>query len=213
MAKKKNKKTKKERKVERELLWILGFMVFLVIVFLVSSSIFKTLNQVEYEGLIFTKENFGQLPVFHYYYYFRAPTGNLIKYNLFLRNDPTLNDIPIEGDEIHFIGRLAYMTLDTAYLRDCEDTLISIGALTKFMSDNQFTVRSGNMDFVEAAVHNQEHITCEIKPENTVIQIRRGNETKITINGPCNDITIGPDCRILEAVEKFEVHSFLDAQK
>jgi hypothetical protein len=216
MEKAKAKKPKGERKIEKELLLILGFMVFLVILFLFASSVFKSLNKVEYEGLVFTKESFGEIPVFHNYYYFRSPTGNLVRYNLFVRNDPTENDVPIEGGKIRFVGGEVYFTLDTTYLNECSQTILAVSGLTKFLSDNQLNVLSGNMDFAEAAVNNQNHITCETNPNDEVIQLRRGDETKITVTGPgsrCKDITIGPDCKVLEAIEKFEIHSFLDAQR
>ena len=212
MVKTKKRKSKKERKLERELLYIVGFVVLLVIVFLIASSIFERFNRVEYEGLIFTKERFQDIPVFRTYYYFRAPDNQLIQYNLFVRNDPRTNDVPIEGDPIKYNSRNVYVTLDTSYLRDCEDTVISIASLTRFLNDNQLNVKSGNMDFTEAAIHNQEHITCENSPDSEVIQVSRGDSTKIEINGMCKSISVGEDCRILEAIEKFEIHSFLDAQ-
>jgi len=212
--KKKSKKTKKERRVEKELLWIVGFLVFLVIIFLVASSVFKSLNQIEYEGLIFTKKLFGEIPVYHYSYVFKAPTGQVIQYNLYLRNDPTTNDVPIEGD-INLVGTNVYITLDTSYLDECAYSPAAIGGLTQFLKDNQFTVKSGNMDFVEAAIRGQEYVTCENKEYQNVVQIFKGNETEVSIKlrGQCISISVGPDCRILEAVEKFEIHAFLDAQE
>jgi len=105
MAKKKKVKkkgNKKERKIERELLWIIVFLAFLVVVFLVASSIFRSFNSFEHEGLTFTKERLGNIPVYHYYYYFRGDDGGLVKYNLFVRNDPRENNVPVSGDDIVF---------------------------------------------------------------------------------------------------------------
>jgi hypothetical protein len=217
MAKKKSVKPKRERKLERELLLIFGFLGILVVLFLVSSSIFQAFNKVEYEGLVFTKEKFGEIPVFHYSYYFRAPTGRLIQFNLFVRNDPTTNEIPVEGGQIRYNGQIVWITLDTATgfekLTECEDSTVAIADLTKFLADNQLEVKSGNMDFTEAAIYNQEHVTCETHAPLSVIQIMRGEETKIDISRFCNTITVGPSCDILEAIEKFKIHSYLDAQE
>ena len=213
---KKRKKNKREGKIERELLWIVVFIGISVIIFLIASIYFKSLNQVEYEGLVFTKKIFGEIPVYHYSYFFRSPTGNLIQYNLYVRNDPTTNDIPIEG-KIDFRGTTMYVTLDTAYdfdkLTNCPYSLVSMGDLTQFLVDNQFNVQSGNMDFVEAAVNDQEYVTCKNKPNMNVIQIRRGDETKILADEQCVDIIIGPDCKLLESIEKFKVHAYLGAQE
>ena len=54
----------------KELYWILSVMAILLIVLLFASSIFKSFNTFKYHGLVFTKERFGQIPVFHHYYYF-----------------------------------------------------------------------------------------------------------------------------------------------
>ena len=203
---------KQERRLERELLWVLGFAVFLVFVFTTASSYFKSLNQVQYGSLTFTKEKFGDIPVYHYSYTFKTPiTGKVINYNMYLRNDPTENNVPVEG-QIKFEGSKAYITLDTSYLEECPKALVAIGALTQYMVDNQFNVQSGNMDFTEAAVRNQEYVTCENKKGINVIQVLRGEETGIIADNQCISIVVGPDCRLLEAVEKFEVQSFLDAQ-
>jgi len=206
------KEVKKERQIEKELLYIFLFLGFLVIVFLIASSVFASLNRVEYEGLVFTEEKFGNILVFHYSYSFRAPTGNVINYNLYLRNDPSINDIPITGD-VNLNGRTIHITLDTAYLTDCSESAAGIGSLSSFFRDNQFIVRSGNVDFVEAYIHNQEYITCENTPNKNVVQIYRGNSTEIVSEGQCTDIIIGPDCQVLKAVEKYQVHAFLDAQR
>ena len=206
------KELKKERRIEKELLYIFLFLGLLVVVFLISSSAFTSLNRVEYEGLIFTKEKFGDILVFHYSYSFRAPTGNVINYNMYLRNDPSMNEIPIEG-EIDLNGRTIYITLDTSYLTECSESSAAIGSLSGFFRDNQFVVKSGNMDFVEAFIHNQAHVTCENTPNKNVVQIFRGNETEIFSEGQCASIVIGPDCQVLKSVEKYQVHAFLDSQR
>lgn len=215
--KKSGKKNKKTMKVEKELLYIVGFVIFLVLVFIFSFSVFNKASKFNYEGLTFSKEKFGEIPVFRTSYIFRSPTGNAINYNMYLRNDPRTNDIPIEG-KISYVGPAVYVTLETDYLRQCEDTSIAIPDLSRFLAENGLKVYSGNMDFTEAAIYNQRHITCEILPEGNVIQIRRateadGDETRIVVSGRCNDIIIGDDCRILEATEKYKLQSYLDAQK
>lgn len=214
-----NRKAKTERRIEKDLIGILVFLVFLIVAFFIAGYIFKNLNQFEHAGLTFTKENFGELPVFHYYYNFKAPvTGQIIKYNLYLRNDPRENDIPITGDKIKFsFGRPLYITMDATDLVECRRSNLAIATISSFLTDNQLDVRSGTTDLIEAAVFGdnkiKDYITCENKPNNVVIEFSRGDNTEIIIDGICHHIIIGPDCDILEAVENYEVQSILDAKE
>src|SRR3989344_956651 len=84
-----------EKKLDKQLYWILGIMVSLILVFLASSYIFQQLSKFEYEGMTFTKEKFGEIPLFRYSYYVSVtpPTGNAIAenppiVNLYLLEDP-----------------------------------------------------------------------------------------------------------------------------
>ncbi|MCH7568205.1 MAG: hypothetical protein IIA87_02175 [Nanoarchaeota archaeon] len=206
------RKTKGERKIEKELLWIVGFIAFLVIIFLVASSIFKGFNQIEYEGLIFTKERLGEIPVYHYSYYFENK-GVIIKYNLYLRNDPRTLDVPVEGKDIIFDrGKRVYISVNASGLQQCPYSVLAVADLASFLSDNQFNVKGGDPGFFEAGAKRQEWVTCENKPGNVVILIVEGKETKITINNNCYEITVA-NCEILEATEKFRVQSIIDAKK
>lgn len=208
------KKNKKERKLEKELMWIIGFLAFLVVVYLISSSIFKSLNSFEYEGLTFTKERLGEIPVYHYYYYFDSGEGELIKYNLYLRNDPREVDIAVDGGNIIFDhGKRVYVSVDPSGLQECSQSVLAIADLSSFLTDNQLDVRGGNVNFWEAGANRQEWVTCESKPKNVVITVREGEETRIDISGEndrCIDIQVS-NCEILEAVEKFKIQSVIDA--
>jgi len=207
----KKKTSKQERKIQQELMWIVGFFVFLVIIFLIASSVFKSFNKFEYEGLSFTNEKFGEIPVFHYYYYFNS-SNKLFRYNLFLRIDPRKNDVPIEGDKIEFKTKKVYLGLETGRIGKCSRSQVSIATLSGFLTDNQLSVEAGNTNPSEAEVQGQEYITCENKKDSNVIQILGGDETKVENNGLCHTITVGPDCKILDAVEKFQVQSILDSK-
>ena len=208
---KKSRRGKKERRLEKELLGILAFMAFLVIVFLISSSIFRSFNSFEYEGLTFTKERVGEIPVYHYYYYFKDG-GRIIKYNLYLRNDPRTIEVPVEGDKILFDrkGKL-YLSINSTGLDQCRYSVLAIADLSRFLTENGINVEGSNLDFWKAWAIRQEWATCENKPDNSVIEIREGSETKISIDDGCYTISVA-NCEILEATEKFKVQSILDAK-
>jgi hypothetical protein len=199
----------KERKIEKEVLWILIFMAAVIVVFLVVSLIFRSLSEFNYKGLHFSKERFGKLVVYHYYYYFNDNQGKITQYNLYLRNDPRNSSIPVTGTSVLFDKPL-YLTVKTANLTECSDSILAIGDLARFLGENGLKVNSGNMDYLEAATAHQEYVTCENKNESDVIQIVSGNETRIDIMGDCATITIGPSCDILQAVEIFKIQSIID---
>lgn len=210
----KKKKSKIEKKTEKDLLYLLGFFAFLIILFLVASSVFEKIGKVDYEGVTFSREDFGEIEVYHTSYVFKAPsTGQLIRYNLFVRTNPEENDIPLEGDKIEYEGGKIYLTYSTAYLDQCEQFVLATADISRFYSDNQLTVLPANMNIIEAEVRGQEYATCENNPGDNVVQIHRGEgDTRIVVDGQCIDLIVGDDCKILEAVEKLKVHSYLDSQ-
>ena len=223
---KKTRKSRTEKKLEKQLLWIGGFLAALVLAFIIAGLAIKKSNQFEYEGLLFTKECLrgdrpdpflsykcaGGIRLYHHYFYYKNDLGKLIKYNLYLRTDPRVNDIGAEGRPISFDTKRVFIALDTTYLDDCPDSQIAIGGLSLFLADNQLAVRSGNTDFTEAAVRKQKYVTCEKNANDSVIEIKRANSTGITINGKCMKIDVGQKCDILNATERFKVDAIIDAQ-
>ncbi len=202
-----------EKNVEKDLMKIFGFFAILVLIFVVASYAFKSMNQFEYEGLTFTEERFGEIEVYHYYYYFEAK-GELIRYNLYLRTDPRENNIPIEGDsKIEFpSGKITYITLDGSELKTCKDSSLAVGALSGFLSDNKVKIKGATSDFIESKLYNSSYVTCENTVNNPVISISKGDEAKIVLDGNCYRIYAGNECNVLEAVEKFELQAILDAK-
>lgn len=208
------KKSKKERKLERELLWILGFVAFLVFLFIFSGFVFKSFNSFEYEGLTFTKERLGDIPIFHYYYYFDNKNNQLIKYNLYLRIDPRENNVIVEGDKISLEeSSVVFVSADPeSELNSCPYGVLAVGRLARFLSDNGFVVEGGNLDFHDAKEKGENWITCETRSNNPVIEIKEGEETKILSNGNCYEISISSCDDMLAAIEMFELKSIIDAK-
>lgn len=209
------KKLTREKRVEKELLWIIGFLAFLVILFFAASAVFRKLNSFEYEGLTFTKERFDKLIVYHHYYYFTNEQGEVIRYDLFIRTDPRNNSVPFEGETIYFDSKSVYITILADALLECPDSIVSIGDLTSFVRAHGFNVAAGNMNKTEAKLQDQRYMTCERKPEAEVIQIfgTGTNETKVSVYGNCTSISVGKTCDILDAVEKFKVRAVADWKK
>src|SRR3989344_265330 len=121
----KEKKEKREKNlnkgiINRQLMIILLGMGALIIIFLISSAVFQSLNKFEYNGLTFTKEKFGQIPVYHYYYFLKSKQGQLIKYNLYLRIDPRKNNVSVDGEILLKDDRSVYLSINTTGLTQCE---------------------------------------------------------------------------------------------
>jgi hypothetical protein len=213
-----NKKTperkvsKAEKVLSRELLVILAFIGFLIILFVAASLFFKAQNRFTYEGLVFTKERYGELPVFHYYYYFKNTAGQLVQYNLYLQHDPRTNNVTVIGDPVILTKKTVYVSLDDSYPESCRENLAGLVDLGLFLNENQFTVVSSLMNKTRAKDEDKQYITCERKPDAEVIELKAGNETSIVVDGNCHQIFIGPDCQIRPAIEKFKLQIILEAR-
>ncbi|MBS3081403.1 hypothetical protein J4416_00510 [Candidatus Pacearchaeota archaeon] len=203
----------KERKLERELLGILIFLGVLVAVFVISSYYFKSLNSFDYKGLTFEKKRVGDIPLFYHSYYIKTPE-RVIQYKFYLRNDPRTNNVTLVGAPSNLLvpGSVAYLSVNSNGLQECRYGPLGVASISSFMSDNQMKVIAGNLDFWNAGSRRDKWITCENQPGNRVVELLKGNETKVTIKNNCYRIEIA-DCRILEAVEKLEVQSIVDARK
>lgn len=203
----------KERKLERELLGIFAFLAVIVIVFLISSSYFKSLNTFEYGGLTFSKQRVGQIEVFHHSYYVKLQSGALALYNFYIRNDPRENNVPISGkSNLMAPGSVVYLSINSDGLQECRYGPLAVGSLSSFLTDNQMKVVAGNLNFWDAGLNKDLWATCENRPGNKVIEILKGNETRVIIDGNCYRVEVN-NCEILEATEKLEVQSLLDARK
>jgi len=211
-----NKEIPSSAKVERknnQIFWIMGMILFLIVTFFISYYIFSIYRNLEYEGLSFTREKFGDIPVFHYYYYITPE----LKYNLYLRNDPRENNVPVTGrivdKGIEFSqDEGVYLSVDPKGLTECEYGRVGIGSLASFLADNQLNVKGAAPDEALAKEANVKYATCEFRPDDIVIILKEGDQTRIVHDKDrCYVIEVA-NCEILPAVEKFQVQAVLDAR-
>jgi len=205
---------KKMNRQDKEFYWIVGMMVGVVLLFAFASYIFSSFNEFEYEGLTFTKEKFDEIPVYHYYYNMMKndESGDIIKYNLYLRTDVRKNDIPVQGSDIYFpADRFVYVAIGGFELEECENTGIAVSELSAFLTNNQLIVKGASSDVIHSQVKGIKYASCDEYPDNAVIEIKPGDVTRVKTSGLCTEIFV-KDCEILEAVEKFEVHAIVDAK-
>lgn len=200
-----------------QLLWIIGGMIGLMILFFAFYFFFHSLSKFNFEGLTFTTEKYSQLTVYSYYYNF-VYNNTLYKYSLYLREDPRKNKITIEKNSpISFgeIDKFVFVTANWTELRGCGDWTISVGSLNYFIAGNVFKPVLSTTILSEAT-NQMPYATCQSQPDRTVILIKMGNETKIESgNGgqSCDVITVAKCSDMLGAVERFIIESLVDAKK
>ncbi len=209
--------TRKKTKSDKQLYVVIGAMLLLVAVFFASYYAFKSINTFKYEGLTFTKERFGEIPLFHHYYNFNSK-GELFQYNLYLRNDPRKNAVPITGkavdERIEFRqDNFVYLSVNPENLTQCEYSRVGISNLASFLADNQLSVKGAATNETLAEENNVRYATCSTHPDDVVIIIQTGNETKlIQDEDDCYIIQIA-NCEVLQAIEKFQLKTLLDSRK
>lgn len=198
---------------KKEIYWILGAMVGLIVLILIISSIMHSSNAFTYQTLRFTKTSYGNLPVFLYNYNFKDPRFNPPKeysFNLLIRKDPRENNVPVNGNiEFSAAGSIVYVGINGT----CKTANRDIASLTSFLNLNLFTIKGGLVDKAEAKKSNLTYISCDKYPDNVVILVQQANETRIDrTSNNCYTISIS-NCESLEAIEKFEIQAILDAKK
>jgi len=215
MAKKKKKENpiKKDFKKNKELYWVLGTMLLVILVFFASYNFFKGLNEFEYKGLKFVKERYSEVDFYHYWYYFEKGTTSY-RYNLYLKNDPRENDVPIEGNIIFKERSTTYISVNDTGLTECGgDGVVAVAALSDFLSGNFIKLEAAHPDNTVASQNNITYANCDTHMQDKVILIQVGDETKIeNPKDNCHVISVA-NCEIIKAVEKFEVQAILDAKE
>lgn len=215
-----SKGIKKISKKDREIYWVFGIMLALIAVFLISFSVFDGSKKFDYNGLTFTKESFGEIPVYHHFYYYSNPgitgsavSADVIKYNLYLRIDPRENDVPASGEIFLSLGYETYISVNPIDLTQCEYSSVAIANLAAFLVDNQVPVKSASPNKTMAEEAQAVYATCDTHPENAVIIIESGPASRIyKENDNCYIISVA-DCEVLEATEKFITKSIIDANR
>ncbi len=213
MTKKKKENKSKETKKEnlKPLYWLVWFGIFLVVLYFISGAVFREISSFNYEGLEFSKEKFGDIPVFHHYYYFTDGAGDLVKYNFYLRLDPRKNVVPIEGEvEFDTQGRFNYISVD-ANLGECEYASVAIAELSAFLTNNEMKVRGAMPDLIQSERNNVDFATCVNPKDRYVVLVEKGDETKIVREDMCYKVEVA-NCEILEALEKLQIQALLDAK-
>lgn len=201
------KKKVEENQIDKQVLNLFKFMVIIVLIFILIFAFIQSSNKFKYEGIDFKKTKQGSI----LFYTATVPVldafGQKAKdLSIDFRNDPRdLKEIPVNiTNGIHFIyNQKVYVSYDQFGV--CENNGLAGINLGRFIANIGFDVAGAINDITHQNNTNSPYVNCETNPDNTVIRIINGTETKIIQTGEnCYEIHF-KDCEILEATEKFEL--------
>lgn len=201
------------RLTSKQTYWILGIMTVLLATILITYWARESYYSFDYQGLHFTREMYGKITVFHYFYYLKDSSNKTYQYNLYLRNDPRENNVSIMGNIRYYKDKYTYISVNTTGLINCSDGPMAVGSLSAFLTNNFITVRAATTEANSSTMKNVPVVTCDTYPDNTVIILQTANSTQVEKKGnSCHIIKIAQCSDALPAVEKFEIQSILDAK-
>ena len=222
LEKKKEKKGKVKEdnkgiiKENKEIIYIIGGLAVLVVVFIAFYFIFRNIGRIEYEGMYFVKEKLGNVTLYHHNFYIKDDVnGKIYSYNLYLRNDPRYNNVKVEADDFSFrLGRPFYLGINSTGLSNCSLSIVAIDTLIQFLmyNNNLIKVKTGSVDAEEADLKNVTYVACNRYLGSTTIILESGDETAITKKGDCYRIKIA-NCEVTQGVEKFILEALVNARR
>jgi hypothetical protein len=200
------------KNIPSEVKYIALWILILVGVFFLFNYIFNNLGTINYDGLKFSKETIGKIEVYHYYYLYKDRTGQLVQNNIYLRNNPTENQVPVSGNVTFIEGSKVFLGIDTDNLTSCNTSSIAISEITSFIVNGGISVKGGTVNNATAVKQNLTYVDCNVQKQNPVITIGLGNTTAVVNKGLCYKITAATCNDLLPAAEKFIVKAIVDAK-
>jgi len=203
-------------KQNRQILFTLILMIAVIVIIAAIPYINQNfINNFNYKGLDFKKTNFGNLVFFSSEFPVITPTGRVIgDYRVNLRNDPRkLDDFKVNllNKDIQFALNIQNNTFGPVFIslnpsmKMCEDTIISLAALSAFLGDSGLNVKSAYTDLKFAKQNNGTYRECNTDYYDTVITVTDGNDTSITEeDANCYKLQF-TNCEILKVTEKFQL--------
>ena len=191
-------------KYDKQLLTIL---VVIGIVFIIIFSIWilvQKSKKFEYGGVNFEKIIYGKLPLYYSPIDITRSDGSKVRYNLYLRNDPRANNIPIDADINFKLGKI-YVTSDEG-VGKCEDTTLALVNLGSFLSGMGFQPKGASSNEQIAEQYNAPYVTCWNNIGITILSLETAeDEMKISQdkgNPNCYILRV-KDCNMINITEKF----------
>ncbi len=213
------KKTKKLDNSEKQEDWIsisrkqqnqlLVILVTIGVIFIIVFTIYilaQKSKKFEYNGMKFERIMYDQLPLYYTQLNIHRGDGSNVNYNLYLRNDPRGNNIPVDADIKFLVGK-SFITIGDG-LENCREASLGLINLASFLTGMGFDVKGASSNEKTAKENNHPYITCNNSLDNTVLSLETTTEDSIITNADRNPncfILKVKDCNVLNITEKFTV--------
>jgi len=196
------RKTKKQDRENKQLLAVLVSIGVVLIITFTIYSLIQSSKSFDYYGVKFEKITYDKLPLYYSKVAVIRDDGSRINYNLYLRNDPRTNKVPVNTD-IRFKRGLVYVTTDKG-IGSCEDNSLALVNLGSFLRGIGIKAKGATSDVGIANETGFPLISCNNSSENTIISLETSEETGIEKKGDCYILKV-KECNIIYVVEKFMV--------
>lgn len=215
MVKKRNKKNEAKKvvkdnpnkTVEIQFFWLVGIVITITFAFVFIPLLYHQIfEKFEYAGVNFIKEDSGKLTFYHGQFPI-IYKGNLSAiYNVYLRNDPRENNIPVNTN-LSLSTKVSVSLNNDVHL--CKDMILGQSELGKFISAFPFVknLSTGVVNATFAKEYNIPQITCKNASADHVVIIIQKSESPSIESGDrenCYFLNIG-ECEYLETAERFVV--------
>ena len=198
-----------KQKEDRQLMWIILLMVTVIFIIVAVPYVKNNIiNKFEYANLDFFKTITGGVVFYSTDVPVVDSAGNALgTYLVRFRNDPRdLENISVDiiGQKISFFKeKIVFLTFDPED-PPCEDNIVASVGLADFLSSfGGLDIKAGYIDEEFAEENDAPYVTCDTRPDNTVILIKNTNESIIKKTGKnCYEIQY-KDCEIDKSIEKF----------
>jgi len=216
--KKDEETSKKEEKIEkfrltkkqnRQLMWAIVLMASVILIVVLVPIIKQNFfDKFIYLNLDWQKTKLGDIPFYSTQIPVTDKQGQIIgSYSMNFRKDPRKLDIEINNEDLIIFKKekIVYISFDPDMDVCGADNTIALMNLAGFLRDfANFNVSSAVTNKEYADLNKLAYVTCKNSPDNTVIILNSGNETKIKKEKGCYELTYN-NCEVLEVTEKFEL--------
>jgi len=195
---------------KKQLFYAVIIMAAILVLFFLIYFMSQQTKKFEYNGFKFEKIMYDKLPLYYTKISITRMDGNIINYNLYLRNDPRKNNI--ESDAfVQFMKGAIFVSLNKDFEK-CEDTNLAMTNIGMLFGAIGLDLRGALDNLEQAEMLERPYVTCENTKNNTVILYKEAGEAGIIQQGDCYVINVA-DCRILNATEAFIMQILSDMQR
>ena len=198
---------------DRQLTWVVAFIIIVFVITLGVYSWFEASKSFEFGGVDWAIEDYGNFDVYHAR--FANLIGDDLNYNLYLRNDPRKNYVPVSGEfkSFKYGGYVSFSREIEACRGEISRVMVDFGSFLKAgLGMKQINVATSDAEF--SLESGTPYVNCYNTFDRSVFMIDIG-ETRIVqddANRFCYNIYVD-DCNDILAIEKFMtevVSSYVD---